>query len=69
MRAASGGDAPSMRMRMLWAATFLVAGLALVWVLRPVFAVLAASAGLAYLLDPFAHQPRHGRVMHYADSR
>ena len=23
----------------------------------------------AYLLDPFAHQPRHGRVMHYADSR
>ncbi len=54
VRAASGGDAPSMRMRMLWAATFLVAGVALVWVLRPVFAVLAASAGLAYLLDPFA---------------
>ena len=38
--------------RMLWGTGFTIIGLALLWVLRPVFAVLAASAGLAYILDP-----------------
>jgi predicted PurR-regulated permease PerM len=38
--------------KVLWGAGFTLIGLALLWVLRPVFAVLAASAGLAYILDP-----------------
>ena len=38
--------------RMLWALGFSLIGLLLFWVLRPVFAVLAASMGLAYILDP-----------------
>ena len=38
--------------RMLWGTGFTIIGIALLWVLRPVFAVLAASAGLAYILDP-----------------
>ena len=38
--------------KVLWGAGFALVGLALLWVLRPVFAVLAASAGLAYILDP-----------------
>ncbi len=54
VQAATSGGLPSMRLKLFWGATFLVVGVALVWVLRPVFAVLAASAGLAYLLDPFA---------------
>lgn len=38
--------------RVLWGTGFTIIGIALLWVLRPVFAVLAASAGLAYILDP-----------------
>jgi predicted PurR-regulated permease PerM len=38
--------------RLLWGVGFVVVGAALFWLLRPVFALLAASAGLAYLLDP-----------------
>ena len=38
---------------MFWASTFLVVGALLVWMLRPVLAILAGSAGLAYILDPF----------------
>lgn len=52
--ATSGSGFPTLRGKIFWAATFVVVGVALIWVLRPVFAVLAASAGLAYLLDPFA---------------
>lgn len=52
--ATSGSGFPTLRGKLFWAATFVVVGVALIWVLRPVFAVLAASAGLAYLLDPFA---------------
>jgi predicted PurR-regulated permease PerM len=48
-------DGAVARWRMLaWGATFVVVGLGLLWLLRPVFAVLAASAGLAYILDPVA---------------
>lgn len=47
----SGGIHP-LWSRFLWGATFAVVGAALLWVLRPVFAILAASAGLAYILDP-----------------
>ncbi len=39
-------------MRLAWGAAFAVVGLGLLWVLRPVLAVLAASAAIAYLLDP-----------------
>jgi predicted PurR-regulated permease PerM len=38
--------------RMAWGAAFAIVIGGLIWVLRPVFAVLAASAGLAYILDP-----------------
>lgn len=38
--------------KVLWGAGFTLIGIALLWVLRPVFAVLAGSAGLAYVLDP-----------------
>ena len=38
--------------KVLWGTGFSLIGLALLWVLRPVFAVLAASAALAYILDP-----------------
>lgn len=38
--------------RIAWGAAFAVVLVGLLWVLRPVFAVLAASAGLAYILDP-----------------
>ena len=38
----------------MWAAAFAVLTAGLFWLLSPVFAVLAASAGLAYLLDPIA---------------
>lgn len=45
-------DPASPWMRIGWATAFIVIGCVLVWVLRPVFAVLAASAGLAYIFDP-----------------
>ena len=56
-RAVAGGDRnarvpASPWLRIGWATAFIVIGCGLVWVLRPVFAVLAASAGLAYILDP-----------------
>jgi predicted PurR-regulated permease PerM len=38
--------------RVAWMAAFALVLAGLIWVLRPVFAVLAASAGLAYILDP-----------------
>ncbi|MCB9778501.1 MAG: AI-2E family transporter [Alphaproteobacteria bacterium] len=38
--------------RVLWAATFVVVGGLLLWLLWPVFAILVAAAGLAYILDP-----------------
>ncbi|MEL6341580.1 MAG: AI-2E family transporter [Myxococcota bacterium] len=38
--------------QMLWGSTFVIVGLALLWLLRPVLAVLAGSAGIAYVLDP-----------------
>lgn len=38
--------------KVLWGTGFTLIGLALLWVLRPVFAVLAGSAALAYILDP-----------------
>ncbi len=38
--------------RMLWGGTFALLGAGLLWILSPVFAVLAASAGIAYILDP-----------------
>ncbi|MFT4978112.1 MAG: putative PurR-regulated permease PerM [Myxococcota bacterium] len=38
--------------RALWGAGFSIIALALFWILRPVFAVLAASTGIAYVLDP-----------------
>ncbi len=38
--------------RVAWLAAFGIVLTSLLWVLRPVFAVLAASAGLAYILDP-----------------
>jgi len=38
--------------RIFWGVTFVAVGLGLLWVLRPVLAILAASAGLAYILDP-----------------
>jgi len=37
-----------------WMAGFVVVGMALLWMLRPVLSLLAASAGLAYILDPAA---------------
>ena len=37
-----------------WGAAFLLIGLGVAWLLRPVLAVLVASAGIAYLLDPGA---------------
>lgn len=37
-----------------WAAAFVVVAVGVTWLLRPVLAVLAASAGIAYLLDPLA---------------
>lgn len=37
-----------------WGAAFLIIGLGVAWLLRPVLAVLVASAGIAYLLDPAA---------------
>jgi predicted PurR-regulated permease PerM len=40
--------------RLAWGATFAVVIGALLWVLKPVFAILAASAGFAYILDPWA---------------
>jgi predicted PurR-regulated permease PerM len=40
------------RARLWWGVGFAVVGALLLWVLRPVFAVLAASAGIAYILDP-----------------
>lgn len=41
-----------LRTKIAWGAAFGLVGLFLLWILRPVFAILAASAGLAYLLDP-----------------
>ena len=38
--------------RVLWGVGFCLIGFGLFWVLRPVFAVLAASAAIAYVLDP-----------------
>jgi len=38
--------------RIGWITAFVIIGCGLAWVLRPVFAVLAASAALAYILDP-----------------
>ena len=35
-----------------WGVGFALVGLMLVWMLRPVLSLLAASAGLAYILDP-----------------
>ncbi len=52
----SAPDGSVARWRTLaWGATFLVVGLGLLWLLRPVFAVLAGSVGLAYILDPMAN--------------
>lgn len=48
---ALAADAP-MWVRVAWMAAFALVIGGLIWVLRPVFAVLAASAGLAYILDP-----------------
>lgn len=42
----------SKRGRLVWGLGFAGIGLILLWVLRPVLAVLAASAGIAYVLDP-----------------
>jgi predicted PurR-regulated permease PerM len=42
----------SKRGRVIWGLGFAGIGLILLWVLRPVLAVLAASAGIAYVLDP-----------------
>jgi len=39
-------------LRGLWGMGFGIIGLGLFWILKPVFAVLAASAGIAYVLDP-----------------
>ena len=38
--------------RLLWAAAFTVVGGTLLWLLWPVLAILAAAAGIAYILDP-----------------
>lgn len=46
------GAASSWWVRGLWALGFFVVGLSMFWVLRPVFAVLAGSAAIAYVLDP-----------------
>ena len=45
-------DPLPLRARLIWAAGGLVGAAILIWILRPVFAILAASMGLAYLLDP-----------------
>lgn len=53
--ASGGGGAAAPRgrwERLLWGVGFVLVGGALFWLLRPVLALLAASAGLAYLLDP-----------------
>ena len=49
--ASRAANAP-MWVKVAWLAAFAIVLSGLVWVLRPVFAVLAASAGLAYILDP-----------------
>jgi predicted PurR-regulated permease PerM len=49
-----GAAGVSLRARVAWGLAFAAAFGVLVWVLRPVFAILAASAGLAYILDPVA---------------
>jgi predicted PurR-regulated permease PerM len=41
--------------KVAWGVGLLLALSATIWVLRPVFAMLAASAGVAYLLDPIAN--------------
>ncbi len=38
--------------KVAWGVAFAIIGAVLLWVLRPVFAILAAAAGLAYILDP-----------------
>ena len=45
---------PSGWRSLAWMAGFGLVGLALLWMLRPVLSLLAASAGLAYILDPAA---------------
>ena len=46
------GPGAPLWIRMLWGLGFLLIATALFWVLRPVVAVLAASAAIAYVLDP-----------------
>lgn len=52
----SAGDAPlssaSTWTKLAWGLGFGLVGLGLLWVLRPVLAILAASAGIAYVLNP-----------------
>ena len=43
---------PATWTRMAWGLGFSLLALALLWVLRPVLAILAASAGVAYVLNP-----------------
>jgi len=49
---APGNDPVSTRTKIAWGLGFVLLTLFLLWVLRPVFAILAATAGLAYVLDP-----------------
>lgn len=49
---AVNGGAPVGWARIAWGLGFGVVGLGLLWVLRPVLAILAASAGIAYVLNP-----------------
>jgi len=42
----------STRTKIAWGLGFALVAVFLLWVLRPVFAILAATAGLAYVLDP-----------------
>ena len=45
-------DQPMSLPTLAWGVGFAIVGLMLFWMLRPVLSLLAASAGLAYILDP-----------------
>ena len=49
---AKEGAEVGLRTKLAWGLTFAVGIALLLWILRPVFAILAAAAGLAYILDP-----------------
>ncbi len=51
----NGLHVPSGRARAAWAIGFGLVGLGLLWVLRPVLAILAASASIAYVLKPMVN--------------